>query len=299
LLELLSKVVYLLLKQRTFILHFMESNKNKVVVPYDFTEIADNAIEHAVNFSKVLEADVVLLHIIKKDGKVDESQKKLEEIAASASEKFATKIGFVLKEGTIFKTISEVSEELNAILVVMGTHGMKGMQKVTGSWALKVIVGSKIPFIVIQAPPKHKEISTIVFPVDFKSENKEKLKWVEFIARYLKTKIFILSNANKDGAVDSRTKANVIFSKKFLDDKKINYELAIAEGSGSFAQETINFANKINADIIIAMTTRDIAFHDYVLGAQEQHIIANEYKIPVLVVNPRTDLMKYGYGGFN
>ena len=277
----------------------MESIKNKVIVPYDFTQITDYAIEHAVKFSKVLKADITLLHIVKKESSNDDIQKNLEKVASDSEKKFGVKVEALVKEGSIFKTITEASEELNGSLVVMGTHGMKGLQKLTGSWALKVIVGSRIPFIVIQEPPKHKEISNIVFPVDFKSENKEKLKWVEFIAKYLKTKIYLLSSANKDGAVDSRTKANVVFSKKFLDDKKINYELAIAEGSGSFAQETINFAKKIDADIIIAMTTRDIAFHDYVLGAQEQHIIANEHKIPVLVVNPRTDLMKYGYGGFN
>lgn len=277
----------------------MKSNKNKVIVPYDFTEIADFAIEHAVNFSKVLDADVALLHIVKKEDDSPNLQSKLDEVAKSTSDKFGCVVESFTKEGTIFKTISEASDELSAVMVVMGTHGMKGLQKLTGSWALKVIVGSRVPFIVIQSPPKHKEISNIVFPVDFKTENKEKLKWVEFVARYLKTKIYLLSSANKDGGVDSRTKANVVFSKKFLDEKKINYELAIAEGGGSFAQETINFAKKIDADIIITMTTRDIAFHDYVLGAQEQHIIANDHKVPVLVVNPRTDLMKYGYGGFN
>lgn len=276
----------------------METAENKVVVPYDFTEITDNAVAHAVNFSKVLNAGIVILHIVKSPERNDEILRKLDEVAANVEKTHGVKPSVMVKEGTIFKTIGEAAEELHAVLVVMGTHGMKGLQKLTGSWALKVIVGSKVPFIVIQDPPKNKEISTIVFPVDFKSENKEKLKWVEFVAKYLKTKIFLLSSANKDGAVDSRTKANVIFSKKFLDEKRINYELAIAEGSGSFSQETINFAKKIDADIIIAMTTRDIAFHDYVLGAHEQHIIANEHKIPVLVVNPRTDLMKYGYGGF-
>ena len=50
--------------------------------------------------------------------------------------------------------------------------------------------------------------------------------------------------------------------------------------------------------MIIIMTTRDIAFHDYVIGAQEQYMIANTAKIPVMVINPRTDLMKYGYGNF-
>ena len=52
------------------------------------------------------------------------------------------------------------------------------------------------------------------------------------------------------------------------------------------------------ADVIVVMTTRDIAFHDYVLGAYEQYIIANTAQIPVFVINPRTDLMIYGYGSF-
>ena len=47
----------------------------------------------------------------------------------------------------------------------MGTHGMKGMQKLTGSWALKVIVKSKVPFIVVQDPPADQErYHNIVFP---------------------------------------------------------------------------------------------------------------------------------------
>lgn len=275
----------------------MESTSNKVVVPYDFTEIANMAVAHAVNYAKLLAANVVLLHIVKKES--TEIRQQLEKVADSIELQYGVRPETLIKEGTIFKTITQVSDKLNAVLVVMGTHGMKGMQKLTGSWALKVIVGSRVPFIVVQSPPKSKEISNIVFPVDFKTENKEKLKWVEFVAKYLKTKIFLLSSATKEGSVDARTKANVVFSKKFLDEKQINYELAICEGNGSFAQETISFAQKIDADLIITMTTRDIAFHDYVLGAQEQYIIANEAHIPVLVINPRTDLMKYGYGGFN
>lgn len=275
----------------------MKTSGNKIVVAYDFTDISDYALAHAVKYSAKINAGIVLLHIVKKQ--TPEIVSKLEEAAQKAQDSYGVKPEISIKEGTIFKTITQAAEDLNAVLIVMGTHGMKGLQKLTGSWALKVIVGSRIPYIVVQEPPKNKELANVVFPVDFKSENKEKLKWVEFISSFLNTKIYLLSSASKDGAVDGRTKANVVFSKKFLDEKHINYELAISDGSGSFAQETVNFAQKIDADLIIAMTTRDIAFHDYVLGAQEQYIIANEAKIPVLVINPRTDLMKYGYGGFN
>ena len=42
-------------------------------------------------------------------------------------------------------------------------------------------------------------------------------------------------------------------------------------------------------DMIMVTTTRDIAFHDYILGAYEQTIISNSAGIPVFVVNPRPD----------
>jgi len=276
----------------------METSKNTILVPFDFTEIANNAVEHAILVSKQLDANILLLHIVKKDTMVSEQEKQLMERAEMIKSKWGILPKTLVKEGTIFKTINEVVEELQCLLVVMGTHGMKGLQKLTGSWALKVIVGSQIPYLVVQAPPKHDQYNKVVFPIDYKTENKEKLKWVDFINKMFDTKTHIFATASKEGILDSRTKANVVFSKRFMEEKNIDYELSLSEGESSFSQETIQYAEKIDADMVLIMTTRDISFHDYVLGAYEQYIIANNSQIPVLVINPRTDLMKYGYGGF-
>jgi hypothetical protein len=63
---------------------------------------------------------------------------------------------------------------------------------------------------------------------------------------------------------------------------------------GKFAEQTIEFANKINADLILIITTKNITFADYVLGAHEQEIIANSSKIPVCCVNPRVSFASVG-----
>ena len=277
----------------------METLNHSVIVPYDFTEVAMNAVAHAANLCKNLNTGLTLLHIIKKDSEKKEMEQQLEAELQKIHEIHNIRPNGLIREGSIFKTINQVAHEIEATLIVMGTHGMKGLQKITGSWALKVIVGSKIPFLVVQDAPKSKdEPLKLVFPVDFKSENKEKLKWVQFMSRYFPSKTLLFSASSKEGAFDPRTKANLVFCKTFLEDKKIDYELVLAKNSASFSQETIDFAIEREADIIIIMTTRDIAFHDYVLGAQEQYMIANSAKIPVMVINPRTDLMKYGYGNF-
>ena len=48
------------------------------------------------------------------------------------------------------------------------------------------------------------------------------------------------------------------------------------------------------ADLILITTTKNINIADYVLGAQEQAIIANSSKIPVMCVNPRAAYAQVG-----
>jgi nucleotide-binding universal stress UspA family protein len=276
----------------------METMKNSILVPYDFTDMAMVAVAHAVNLSKVLATNITLLHIVKKDVEIKEMEQQMKEEVLKLNEIHNVLLNSVVQEGSIFRSITQVAHDLECVLVVMGTHGMKGLQKLTGSWALKVIVGSKIPFLVVQEAPRSADIKKIVFPVDFKSENKEKLKWAQFMTKHFTSKILLFSATTKEGVVEPRTKANLVFSKTFLEERKIDYELVLSKNATSFSHETIEFAQSREADLILIMTTRDIAFHDYVLGAQEQYMIANAAKIPVMVINPRTDLMIYGYGNF-
>ena len=52
-------------------------------------------------------------------------------------------VGYEVQQGTILKEIADFAskEENNINFVVMGTHGMKGGQKIFGRWELKVVYG--------------------------------------------------------------------------------------------------------------------------------------------------------------
>jgi nucleotide-binding universal stress UspA family protein len=169
----------------------------------------------------------------------------------------------------------------------MGTHGMKGMQKLTGSWALKVIVKSKIPFIVVQEPPADQDrYHNIVFPVDFRVENKEKMGMAIFMGKYFDSKIHILKTVTTDKGLTMKVNKSLNFAVKYLIQNNVEYEIHEVP-NGKFAQQTIDFAQKTKADLILIVTTKNITFADYVLGASEQYIIANSSKIPVCCVNPK------------
>ena len=270
----------------------MEKEKHTIIVPHDFTEVGEYALEHALVIAKIMENDITLVHIVKEEEEVERATEKCNEVAERTFKEHYHEPKVIVKVGSIFTTIGEVAREVNANLVIMGTHGMKGLQKITGSWALKVIVNSPVPVVIVQSPPEHKKFEKIVFPVNFKMENKEKHHWVNYLSKYYKAKFFIIKQEVKDKTFKQRVQSNLAFAKKYFQNKEIDYEIYTAPGKAKFSAETVNYAKEIGADLILIMTTRDITLADYALGAEEQQIIANKAKVPVMCVNPRSDLRK-------
>ncbi len=275
----------------------MEEHKKLIIVPWDFTPVAGHALAHAVKISKMVGNEICLLHIVdpKISGKEEaEKKKQLLQITEDSTSKYNVPVTSHISKGSIFSAIADYANEVDASLVVMGTHGMKGMQKLTGSWALKVIVKSKIPFIVIQDPPVDQErYHNIVFPVDFRGENKEKMRMAIFMGKYFESKIHMLVSVSSDKNLHKKTNVNLNFAVKYLIQNNIEYEIHEVP-KGDFAQQTIDFSQKINADLLLIMTTKNITVADYVMGASEQFMIANSSKIPVCCVNPKSTFAKVG-----
>lgn len=273
----------------------MSKEKQMIVVPWDFTSVAENAMMHAVKISRMVNNPIVLLHIIDRGIKTAEYKKKedkLKNFCSEATQRNDVEVDYAIIPGSIFTAIAEYVNENEASLVVMGTHGLKGMQKLTGSWALKVVVGSKVPFIVVQDAPKDMEkYHDLVFPVDFRGENKEKLKMAIFMGKYFDSKVHILKAVPSDKSLLKKTNINLNFAIKYLMQNNIEYKIHDLP-KGNLAKQTIEYANQLNADLILIMTTKNITIADYVLGAQEQEIIANSSKIPVCCINPMASFAK-------
>lgn len=281
----------------------MEKDSKLIVIPWDFSEVAQNALAHGAKIAKMVDNELRLLHIV--DKKLDAAKKeeltgKLSEVAEKAERIYNIKVDVFIMQGSIFTAISKYVTDVKANLVIMGTHGMKGMQKLTGSWALKVIAGSKVPFIVIQDPPEDmSKYQSILFPIDFKLEQKEKLHWAIFMGKYFDSKVHILQAATQDKSLLKKQIVNLNFAIKFLIQNRIDYEIHTVEKSGNFAKDIIKFSKDHKIDMVIIMTTKNLNFSDYVVGAQEQYLIANSSHIPVMCINPKANYAKvaqYMYG---
>lgn len=276
----------------------METKPFKYLIPWDFTPVAENALKYAIKFCSAGEGCslVELVHVVQTGGlfsksKVSEAdaREKFKEDQQRIKEQYGIEVKTTLMEGNLFDTISEYASEIQANMVIMGTHGIKGVQKLTGSWALKVIAGSEIPFLVVQdAPLREKVFEHIVMSIDFRDEEKEKIHWAIKVATQYGAKIHIIIPNAFDSGVQKKINYNLAFAKKHLEGYNIESEIHNAAKGKSFQEEIVNLAVDIEADLILIMTTPNLDFTDYVFGAQEQYIIANNSKIPVMCVNPGT-----------
>lgn len=275
--------------------NIMDKQKRFIVVTWDFTQLSEMALQHAVKISRMVDTEIRLLHIIPKKAEArieEEAGSKLQVLSEKNTRENGINTTWVIIRGKIFNEISKYASDEKANMVIMGTHGIRGSQKVFGSWAMRVVLGSKVPFLVIQDPPRDMEkYQNIVFPVDFRLENREKLKMAIFMGKYFDSKIHILKAAVSDKYLLKKINTNLNFAIKFLIQNRIAYEIHDVEKGKHLGKETLEFARKINADLIIILTSRQFGI---VAGAFEQYIIANSLKIPVMCINPKATFVRVG-----
>lgn len=264
----------------------------KIVVPTDFTSVGDVAIKYAVDLVKHAGGNIYLLHIVKDASDIENARKKLE----SAVEKFKASgvpMGIITRVGNIFDDIPNVAHEENAELVVMGTHGMTGMQFIVGSNALRIITESKVPMIIVQQHTNQSaKVSKLLLPLDLHKETKQKLKIAGDIAERFSAEVHLISPKETDEYLLNFLNRNISYAEGFLESKNIAYKTVITEsGSGGFVKDLLKYASNNAVDMICIMNTaEERLIHAFGMDS-EQKIITNEAQIPVMVINPAATLV--------
>lgn len=255
------------------------------IVPHDFTEVADCALNHAIITANIVGAKVYVLHVVSKGKSIDEAETKLKEVIATRDEKKIELIP-VVRVGNIIDDIGDFAAEHHAELIFMGTHGATGWQHVTGSNALKVITHSSVPFVVVQQKPLTENgYDDIVVPLDLHKETKQKLALVAAMAKYFNSRVHVITPDESDEFLKHKVQANIAFANKFFSERDIEITATLAPSSG-FDKEVVKLAVQKDADLIAIMNLNKNNILGAISANYEQYMITNDAQIPVLAVNP-------------
>ncbi|SDK66373.1 Nucleotide-binding universal stress protein, UspA family [Salinimicrobium catena] len=180
-----------------------------VLIPTDFSKSAELAAKYGVEIAKQLNSGVTFLHIISTPvewkkiplekeslypetkaaiGSAKDALFKLERMAENQGVDACTSLIFNTGIEEIPKYISKNSYNL----VVMGTHGQKGIDKVMGTNTLKVINRSTVPVLAVKLTDRHSLPKNWVLVSDFQDESREKFETLLELAQGLQAHIQVL-----------------------------------------------------------------------------------------------------------
>jgi nucleotide-binding universal stress UspA family protein len=142
---------------------------NRILVPVDFTETSERALDYAVELARAFRAEMIVMHAyqIPVYGFPDGAYIAAAELAAQMSSAAQGRLdaiiesrkvsgipmSSVLRDGVAWEEINAVAAETKVDLIVIGTHGRRGLARaLLGSVAENVIRTATVPVLVIHGP---------------------------------------------------------------------------------------------------------------------------------------------------
>jgi nucleotide-binding universal stress UspA family protein len=292
-----------------------EFNPSKILIPIDFSEISLLAIEQGGFLAKENKAEIILLHVhhepnvIKTIFTPSETarQKELEQNTHLEMEKvkeslftnYGVVAQIIVRSGNPKKEIINVANEINATLIIMGTHGYGRLEEIfIGSNTLKVITNAPCPIMATSYPAKKTGFTKIVLPIDTSMHARQKVKFaIQFAKKFDATihAVALLTASESHHEPSLNVMLNQV--KKFAAESHVKVISEVKTNVSNRAQTTIDYVNEIEAELIIITADQDAEISQIYLGPYKQQIL-HISPIPVITIQPKsvsaTTLVMFG-----
>ena len=264
-----------------------------ILVPTDYSEVADNALNYAVELAKFSKAKIILMHayqvpvptgdvpvmLVSPAELEDINQKRIKKLESKVTKQVSgkTKVESIIRSGFTVEEITGVVKEKNVDLVVMGITGTGEVsEKLMGSHTTSLIKQTKTPVLVIPKDTRYKEIKKIVLSCNYNEPvNTAAIKKIKEFAKLFNAKVLVL-DVEKPAVVPmyENTAAGGVLEKSLK-----GVETVMFYGSSDNLTDELNsFADAHNCDWIAMIphkhnilsrlfhesNTKRMAFHTHV-----------------------------------
>lgn len=271
----------------------------KILVPIDFSEHSEYALEAAAILARKNNAEVIVLHMLEISDAVlthhnSEQQAKaffLLKLAEQKFEEFLDKdyltdvvLTPVVKHFKVFSEVNDVAKEQNADLIVMGSHGASGVKEFfVGSNTEKVVRYSDIPVLVIKHNPILMDFENVVFACDFTEESVQPYLTASKTFAKMGSKLHLvyvnLPNVGFKSTTEMEKSVAAFLKSAHGNLEKMNEVKYVSDYS--VEQGVLNFANVVGADLIAVATHGRRGLAHFFEGSISEDL-ANHSTLPVM-----------------
>ena len=271
----------------------------KILVPVDFSEHSEYALETASAFAKAHNAEIILLHMLGLSDSIltkDESEgvaqavfhmKLAEKQFKVLSDKPYMK-GITVTEEVqnykVFQDVNELASQHNVDLIVMGSHGVKGLrEEFVGSNTEKVVRSSTIPVLVVKEKMTSFIPKNVVFACDFKLENIKAYRdaiplFEEMEARIHLVYVNLPTDRFKSSKEIEETMAAFMRAAEF--GTELHQEDLVIVNGYTIESGLYEYAEKVGADALAMPTHGRKGLAHFFAGSVAENV-ANHSKLPV------------------
>ena len=293
----------------------------RILCPVDLSEVSRHAMDHAGALARWYEAEIAALHVFTvplpyaPTPGMAEAYPPLpppqpEEIAEGVrrfygfSEDQNPRVKMIVAEGTPSKEIVRHAETLPADLLVMGTHGRSGFERLfLGSVTEKVLRSTDVP--VLSVPPPVERVETVVYetilcPTEFSDPSTRALEYALTLAEEADARLVLLHVV--EGLIDDErllTEAshfNVPEYYRHLERQaRARLTSAVPQEArvwctpeervmfGKASRVIVQVAEEVNANVIVMGVHGKGALNRRLFGSTTHHVI-REARCPVLTL---------------
>jgi nucleotide-binding universal stress UspA family protein len=293
-----------------------------ILVPIDFSEFSDKAVESALHLAARYQAKITLAHVLllyHEDVDEEIHFREYEEFIAKREARAQQQLqsrynkavsreipveSVLLKGFAPADALLEYIKENSFDLVVMGTHGRTGLKHfIQGSVAEKIVRLAPIPILAVHRSIRRFEIRKIVVPVDFSAHSQLAVDFAVNIARKHNAKILFFHAIEQEiypsaygydnGPIPGfdRNLYQIVlknlreFVAVSVDDSLLE-DCVVREGPAH--REIVDFASEVNADLLV-IATHGLTGVEYILLGSTAEKVTRLANCPVLTVKRMGD----------
>jgi nucleotide-binding universal stress UspA family protein len=271
--------------------------KDVVLVPTDFSDVSEFAIDHAIEIGKILNHKICLLHVYSPRSMGSDKLIMLHEEIEAKAEAIHNWTGLAVQtmiiEGDFLNVISEVADRINAEFIVLGIHGKKGAQQFIGGNVYKIVSNARIPVLIVKHMHHHVGYRNIVLPVDFSKKRSHRITQAIYIAKYFGATVRVfgyLSTSNPSKIIKKEALLKGITDIFAREQIPVTTDLWVNPGF-DWSEALLKYAADIDADLIMMVANKVPRVPEFFHTSKTEQILDNA-DIPVLTVAPLEEYLE-------
>jgi nucleotide-binding universal stress UspA family protein len=288
----------------------------RILCPTDFSDFSERAYDYGLSLARHYKAELYLLHVVRPviigypeyaiPDSVNEFYGELREHAEEQLREFAkvhtegnVQAIVAVEEGVVTESILDFARENSVDMIVMGTHGRRGFQRLTlGSVTERVLRRAGCPVLAVRRPahdfvapgskvePVH--LRKILFCSDFSECSEKALKYGLSLATEYQSELLLVHVLEHVPPVEQReteyARVTHLLGDKVPEDARSCCKIRPIARSGKAYEEIVQLAEEEQADlIVVGVRGRNVL--DLALFGSTTHRVLQLGPCPVLAIH--------------